>query len=176
MIQPDRRTARVADASPVIPRAVRTWKAITAPVLSTNSAETSQVGASVRSAIHSGSPRLSNGIRSSSTVLSSVTTTYGRSRSTPSPPVFRTCTPRTDGSRSSSPAQTRKLSASSANTPRYADRVPARSARPPRPAPTARPAFSVDCRCASSPVRSPADTSPASSACRAAASPDCAEA
>ncbi|MFJ2828595.1 hypothetical protein ACIPC1_13630 [Streptomyces sp. NPDC087263] len=42
-------------------------------MLSTNSAETSQAGASVRSVIHSGMPRLSSGILSSSTVLRNVT-------------------------------------------------------------------------------------------------------
>ncbi|MGX1475913.1 UNVERIFIED_CONTAM: mRNA-degrading endonuclease toxin of MazEF toxin-antitoxin module [Streptomyces canus] len=177
MTHPDRRTARVADASPVTPRAIRTWNTITAPVLSTNSAETSQVGAAVRSAIHSGIPRLSNGIRSSRTVFSRVITAYGRSRSTPEPRSFSTGTRgATDGSRSSSPAHTTKLTASTANTPRYAARVPACNASPPSPAPTASPALSVAWRWVSNPVRSPADTSPASSACRAAASPDCAEA
>lgn len=174
MTQPERRTARVADASPVTPRAVRTWNSITAPVLSTNSADTSQVGAVVRSAIHSGSPRLSSGIRSSRTVLRSVITAYGRSRSTPSVSRLRTATGATAGSRSNIAAHTRKLAASRANTARYAARVPACNASPPSPAPTASPALSVACRCASSPVRSPTATSPASSACRAAARPDCA--
>ncbi len=42
---PERRIARVAEARPATPRAIRTWKTITAPVLRTNNAETSQAGA-----------------------------------------------------------------------------------------------------------------------------------
>lgn len=73
MSTPDRRMARAAVERPETERAVRTWKSITAPVLRMKSAETSHVGAWVRSLIHSGSPRLSSGIRRRRTVLRSVT-------------------------------------------------------------------------------------------------------
>ncbi|MBD0741053.1 hypothetical protein BG418_06095 [Streptomyces sp. CBMA152] len=172
MTAPDRRTARIAVPSPVTLPAVRTWKSITAPVLRTNSAETSQAGAFVRSVIHSGSPRLSSGIRSSRTVLRRATTTYGRSRSTMRRPSLPVGTGSTAGSRHSSSAHTRKLAASMAKTVRYAPVVPARRATPPSAAPTASPALSVAWRRASRPVRSPSGTSPASSDWRAAASPD----
>ncbi|MFJ9471542.1 hypothetical protein [Streptomyces caniferus] len=61
MIGHERRTARAAVRSPLTPAAILTWNAITPRVLRTNSTETTQLGASVRETIHSGTVRLSSG-------------------------------------------------------------------------------------------------------------------
>ncbi len=116
MTRPETRTARRAESRSVTGRAIRTWNSITAPVLSTNSADTSQPGALVRSTIHSGIARLSSGIRRSRTAFSRVTSAYGRSRNTASrgSPASRCGTGATGGSESSTAAQTRKLTVSRA--------------------------------------------------------------
>ncbi|GAA3089858.1 hypothetical protein GCM10010449_11980 [Streptomyces rectiviolaceus] len=120
MTRPECRTARVAVRGPLTARAMRTWKAITARVLRTKSADTSQLGAFVRSTTQSGIARLSSGIRSSRTALSAVMTAYGRSRSTARRgSSFPRATDRgTEGSLSSTSAQSRKPTASSAKTAR----------------------------------------------------------
>ncbi|OKJ41096.1 hypothetical protein AMK24_04345 [Streptomyces sp. CB02366] len=174
---PPLRTVRTALGRSRTTEAVRTWKSITAPVLSTRSAETAQPGAAVRSAIQSGTARLISGIRSSMTMLSRVTSAYGRSRSTVgSAPRRGTAAGLRagSGSRASSRAHPANAAASSASAVRYAPAVPMCRATPPTAAPSARPALSADWRWASTPVRPSRSTSPASSDCRAAASPHCA--
>ncbi|GAB2960206.1 hypothetical protein GCM10027203_76410 [Nonomuraea fastidiosa] len=62
MISPARRTAAAASCTPLTRRATRTWQSSTPPVLISSSTETTQVGASVRAAIHSGTTTLSSGM------------------------------------------------------------------------------------------------------------------
>jgi hypothetical protein len=81
---PERRTRIDAPRRPVTPRLTRTCHSITASVFSSSTADTSEVGACVRSTIHGGIARLMTGIRSNMIVLSSASTAYGRSASTAS--------------------------------------------------------------------------------------------
>ncbi len=144
---------------------MRTWKTVTPSVLTTISDATTQLGALVRVTIHSGPTRLISGMNSSMIAFSSARTAYGRSRSTArrGSPLTRVLTA-TGGTRWIRRAAIRKLSASIANTVRYAAEVSKRSAIPPSRAPTASPALTVDWRNARIRVRSAGWTSPASSA------------
>ncbi len=109
---------------------------------------------------------------SNRTALSSATTAYGRSRSTPARRVPPTAVA-TSGNPRSTAAATRNPNASTANTTRYAAGVSRCSATPPSPAPTASPVLSADWRNARTLIRRDGSTSPAGNACRAAWSPLC---
>ncbi|GAA3120952.1 hypothetical protein GCM10020001_046540 [Nonomuraea salmonea] len=62
IVSPARRTAPDASRSPLTRRATLTWQSSTPPVLISSRTETTQVGASVRAAIHSGTTTLSSGM------------------------------------------------------------------------------------------------------------------
>ncbi|GAA2869380.1 hypothetical protein GCM10020220_068450 [Nonomuraea rubra] len=59
---PARRIAAEASRSPFTRLATRTWKSTTPPVLISSRTETTQVGAPVREATHSGTTTLSSGM------------------------------------------------------------------------------------------------------------------
>src|SRR3569833_2888655 len=106
------------------------------------------------------------------TVLTSVTSAYGRSRSTDDDrPSAGAGAGGGAGSRMRTAAEAMKLSAATTNTVRYAGRVPTLRATPPRAAPRPSPALTVDCRYARSLVRSAGPARPARRAWRAAARP-----
>lgn len=137
---PDRRIARAPPLTSSAPRLTGTCPNTTSTVLISRRLAKTEVGASVRSAIHRGRATSRMPEFVISTALSSPTATYGRSRST-----AHRDSPRSAGTGGSSGSASRSTPATTNTAPParssavYTARDPASSARPPATVPTEKP-------------------------------------